>query len=45
VSTEAPGSSRGQAKAWGLLLPAVLWTVTFFAMPLVIMGLDRKSVV
>jgi spermidine/putrescine transport system permease protein len=39
VSTEAPGSSRGQARAWGLLLPALLWTVAFFAMPLVIMGL------
>jgi spermidine/putrescine transport system permease protein len=39
VSTEVPGSSRGQARAWGLLLPALLWTVAFFAMPLVIMGL------
>ena len=25
--------------AWGLLLPALIWTVTFFAMPLVIMAL------
>ena len=25
--------------AWGLLLPALLWTVAFFAMPLVIMAL------
>ncbi len=25
--------------AWGLLLPAVLWTVAFFLIPLVIMGL------
>ena len=39
MSTEVPGSSRGQARAWGLLLPALLWTVAFFAMPLVIMGL------
>ncbi len=36
----APGPRRrGQAQAWGLLLPAVLWTAAFFAMPLVIMGL------
>ncbi len=39
MSAEVPGSSRGQARAWGLLLPALLWTVAFFAMPLVIMGL------
>ena len=25
--------------AWGLLLPALLWTVAFFATPLVIMAL------
>ena len=25
--------------AWGLLLPALLWTLTFFAAPLVIMGM------
>ncbi len=33
------GATGGRAWAWGLLLPAVLWTVAFFAMPLAIMGL------
>jgi spermidine/putrescine transport system permease protein len=32
------GPGRGKAGAWGLLLPALLWTLAFFAMPLVIMG-------
>ncbi|MEM7222406.1 MAG: ABC transporter permease [Pseudomonadota bacterium] len=29
----------GSARGWGLLLPALLWTCAFFAMPLVIMAL------
>lgn len=33
------GATGGKAWGWGLLLPAVLWTVAFFAMPLAIMGL------
>ena len=37
MTRETPG--RGNARAWGLLLPALLWTAAFFAMPLVIMGL------
>lgn len=37
VTGETPG--RGNARAWGLLLPALLWTAAFFAMPLAIMGL------
>ncbi len=32
------GSLERRATAWGLLLPAVLWTAAFFVMPLVIMG-------
>ncbi len=39
MTATAPGSWRGEAKAWGLLLPAVLWTFAFFLMPLAIMGL------
>ena len=31
--------SRKQAKAWGLLLPAFLWTAAFFLTPLAIMAL------
>ncbi len=37
MTSGTPG--RGNARAWGLLLPALLWTAAFFAMPLVIMGL------
>ncbi len=37
TTRETPG--RGNAGAWGLLLPALLWTAAFFAMPLAIMGL------
>ncbi len=37
MTRETPG--RGNARAWGLLLPALLWTAAFFAMPLLIMGL------
>jgi spermidine/putrescine transport system permease protein len=39
TAISAPGPRRRGFGAWGLLLPAVLWTVAFFAMPLVIMGL------
>jgi spermidine/putrescine transport system permease protein len=34
-----PGRRRDGATAWGLLAPALLWTVAFFLAPLVIMGL------
>jgi len=34
-----PRQRREQARAWGLLLPAVLWTAAFFLAPLVIMAL------
>ena len=34
-----PRQRREQARAWGLLLPAFLWTVAFFLAPLVIMAL------
>ena len=34
-----PRQRREQARAWGLLLPAVLWTLAFFVAPLVIMAL------
>ena len=37
--TTPPGPRRGNAAAWGLLLPGLLWTAAFFAMPLVIMGI------
>ena len=36
--TTRPGPRRESARAWGFLLPALLWTAAFFAMPLVIMG-------
>ncbi len=36
--TNSPGPRRGNAGAWGFLLPGLLWTAAFFAMPLVIMG-------
>ncbi len=36
---ESPRRRSGPGRAWGLLLPALLWTVAFFVMPLVIMGL------
>ncbi len=39
MSSSTPRQRREQAKAWGLLLPAVLWTAAFFLAPLVIMGL------
>ncbi len=38
MAHQDPGSRRGNARAWGLLLPALLWTIAFFAMPLVVMG-------
>ena len=34
-----PRQIREQARAWGLLLPAFLWTFAFFLAPLVIMAL------
>lgn len=39
MERSAPGSFRRQARAWGFLLPAIVWTLAFFAAPLVIMGL------
>lgn len=36
LETPTPGSNR--LRAWGFLLPALLWTAAFFVMPLVIMG-------
>ena len=36
---KSPRRRSGQGRAWGFLLPALLWTVAFFVMPLVIMGL------
>ena len=38
MTTAAPGPGRGDARGWGLLAPALLWTVAFFAMPLGVMG-------
>lgn len=35
----SPRRLPGQGRAWGLLLPALLWTVAFFVMPIVVMGL------
>ena len=39
MANRAAGSSHNKVAAWGLLLPAVLWTGAFFIMPLFIMGL------
>ena len=39
MSSSTPRQRSERAKAWGLLLPAVLWTAAFFLAPLVIMGL------
>jgi len=39
MGKRAAGSSPNMVAAWGLLLPAVLWTAAFFVMPLLIMGL------
>ena len=38
MTGKAPGPRRDSVRAWGLLLPALLWTVAFFAAPLVIMA-------
>jgi spermidine/putrescine transport system permease protein len=37
MESRAPGSTRRAARAWGFLLPALVWTLAFFAAPLVIM--------
>ncbi|MDH3475395.1 MAG: ABC transporter permease [Rhodospirillales bacterium] len=39
MTARNPGSWRAAAGGWGFVLPALLWTVAFFAMPLGIMGL------
>ncbi len=39
MESRAPGSQRREARAWGFLLPALIWTLAFFAAPLVIMGI------
>jgi spermidine/putrescine transport system permease protein len=39
MTARSPGSWRAAAGGWGFVLPALLWTVAFFAMPLAIMGL------
>jgi spermidine/putrescine transport system permease protein len=39
MSSSTPRQRSERAKAWGLLLPGVLWTAAFFLAPLVIMGL------
>ena len=38
MSLETPTPGSGRLRAWGFLLPALLWTAAFFVMPLVIMG-------
>ncbi len=39
ANRKSPRRPPGRGRAWGLLLPALLWTVAFFVMPLVVMGL------
>ena len=39
MSQDTPRSPRVERAAWGFLLPALIWTLAFFAMPLVIMAL------
>lgn len=39
MSASTPRQRSEQLKAWGLLLPALLWTAAFFLAPLVIMAL------
>ena len=39
MENRTPGSPRREARAWGFLLPALVWTLAFFAAPLVIMGI------
>ena len=39
MESRAPGSTRREARAWGFLLPALIWTLAFFAAPLAIMVL------
>ncbi|MGD1875948.1 MAG: ABC transporter permease [Kiloniellaceae bacterium] len=39
MRTDTPRQWSERARAWGLLLPALLWTAAFFLAPLVIMGL------
>ncbi len=38
MTKDAPRMRQNNVRAWGLLLPAMLWTAAFFAMPLIIMG-------
>ena len=39
MSGGSPRQRRERARAWGLLLPALLWTAAFFLVPLLIMAL------
>jgi len=39
MSGRSPGQWSEHARAWGLLLPALLWTAAFFLAPLIIMAL------
>ena len=39
MERRTPGSLGREARAWGFLLPALVWTLAFFAAPLAIMGL------
>ncbi len=39
MMSAAPRQVSARARAWGLLLPAALWTAAFFLAPLAIMGL------
>lgn len=35
--SDTPGPASERLRAWGLLLPALIWTIAFFVLPLVIM--------
>jgi len=39
MKDRTPGLLGREARVWGFLLPALLWTLAFFAAPLAIMGL------
>ena len=39
MSFEIPRPRQDQMRAWGFLLPALIWTVAFFVLPLVIMAI------
>ena len=39
MSFEIPRLRQDKMLAWGFLLPALIWTVVFFVLPLVIMAI------